>query len=195
MLPPSGYANIGDSYVDNSIMKCMVQQIRNAKQFIYMENQYFMGSAFQWQEDSSINCHNLVPIEIAYRIVENINQRKMFTAYIVIPMYPEGDPTSMASQEILFWQYRTIESMYTKIAEAIQRNGSSMDPTDYLRFFCLAKRESPDEIPVRELSQPFDESMPAKIRYVSHARIYIFVILLPYLEYFVITLFNLSYAD
>ena len=34
--------------IENSIMKCMVTQIRNSKHFIYMENQYFLGSAFAW---------------------------------------------------------------------------------------------------------------------------------------------------
>ena len=34
--------------IENSIMKCMVTQIRNSKHFIYLENQYFLGSAFAW---------------------------------------------------------------------------------------------------------------------------------------------------
>ena len=36
------------NFVENSIMRCLVQQIRNAKNFVYMENQYFLGSAFAW---------------------------------------------------------------------------------------------------------------------------------------------------
>ena len=36
--------------------------------------------------------------------------------YIVIPMYPEGDPSSVPSQEILHWQFRTMEAMYARIA-------------------------------------------------------------------------------
>ena len=34
--------------VENTIMKCMVQKIRNSQRFIYLENQYFLGSAFAW---------------------------------------------------------------------------------------------------------------------------------------------------
>ena len=34
--------------VENTIMKCMVRQIRHSERFIYMENQYFLGSAFAW---------------------------------------------------------------------------------------------------------------------------------------------------
>ena len=34
--------------IENTIMKCMVRQIRHSQKFIYMENQYFLGSAFSW---------------------------------------------------------------------------------------------------------------------------------------------------
>ena len=34
--------------VENTIMKAMVQQIRRSKGFVYLENQYFLGSAFAW---------------------------------------------------------------------------------------------------------------------------------------------------
>ena len=130
-----------------------------------MENQYFLGSAFEWIEDNSTVCHNLVPNEIAYRIVEKINAGEMFTAYICIPMFPEGDPSSAASQEILFWQYRTIQSMYEKVVKAIQQNDPGKHPTEYLKFFCLGKRESPEEVPVDELGEPIEGTMPATIRY------------------------------
>lgn len=37
--------------------------------------------------------------------------------FIVIPMHPEGIPTDAAIQEMLFWQRRTMEMMYTRIAQ------------------------------------------------------------------------------
>ena len=52
----------------------------------------------------------------------------------------------IAIQEILMWQYRTMEMMYSKIGQAIKDYGSDCHPTDYLSFYCLAKRESPDEV-------------------------------------------------
>lgn len=68
--------------------------IRNAETSIYIENQYFMGSAFAWASESDTNCHHVIPVEIAQKIVDKIHQRQRFVAYIVIPMFPEGDPTS-----------------------------------------------------------------------------------------------------
>ena len=70
-----------------------------------------------------------------------------FHCYICIPMYPEGDPVSTPSQEILRWQFRTIESMYARIGAAIERLGTGTVPTDHLSFYCLGKRESPEDLP------------------------------------------------
>jgi len=48
--------------------------------------------------------NNLVPMEIALKIARKIAANEPFAAYIVVPMWPEGVPTSKAVQEILFWQ-------------------------------------------------------------------------------------------
>ncbi|KAI8020696.1 Phospholipase D beta 2 [Camellia lanceoleosa] len=51
--------------------------------------------------------NNLIPMEIALKIAEKIRASKRFAAYIVIPMWPEGNPTGAATQRILFWQVGT----------------------------------------------------------------------------------------
>jgi hypothetical protein len=43
-------------------------------------------------------------MELALKIASKIRANERFAVYIVIPMWPEGDPTSAAVQEILFWQ-------------------------------------------------------------------------------------------
>ena len=47
---------------------------------------------------------NLIPMELALKIASKISANERFSVYIVIPMWPEGVPTSNAVQEILFWQ-------------------------------------------------------------------------------------------
>jgi phospholipase D1/2 len=135
------------SYFENSIAKCMVQQIRNAEHFIYLENQYFIGSAYSWFNDRDTTAMHTIPREITHRILEKIAAKQDFKVYALIPMFPEGDPASGPIQEILFWQYRTIESMYGRIGKAIKDAGLKKRPTDYLNFYCLGKRESFDEAP------------------------------------------------
>ena len=133
--------------LEDSIMKQYVNIIRNAKSFIYIENQYFLGSAFAWLADQEILSHHIIPIEIVEKIISMMEQGNNFHVYITIPMYPEGDPTSTPSQEIIRWQYRTMQMMYKRIFKAIERMGLDTRATDYLTFYCLGKRESPDEVP------------------------------------------------
>ncbi len=92
--------------VDASIAQAYVQNIRNAQNFIYIENQYFMGSSYAWLQDDETNCTHVIPFEITQKIVQKIAKNERFCAYICIPMFPEGDPASMPSQEILYWQTR-----------------------------------------------------------------------------------------
>ena len=131
--------------VDTSIARAYIQMIRNAENFIYIENQYFYGSAFCWNDLQDANCHHIIPSEIAQKIVEKIILNQRFTAYIVIPMFPEGDPSSIPMQEQLNWQYKTMQMMYERIGEAIRKYESNSHPTDWLLFMCLGKRDAAGE--------------------------------------------------
>ena len=49
-------------------------------------------------------------------------------------------------QEILYWQYKTMEMMYHRIGQALIRTGNTeTHPTDWLIFLCPGKRELPGE--------------------------------------------------
>ena len=88
-------------------------------------------------------------------------------------MFPEGNPASMAMQEILYWQFCTMKTMYRGIAKAIQAEGTGAHPTDYLAFFCLGKRESPDEVPVDELAEPTPGTSSETIRQTLRHQVYV----------------------
>ena len=137
----SGKNNI----IDRSIQDAYINAIRRAKNFIYIENQYFLGSSYGWKATDikveDIGALHLIPKELSLKIVSKIKARQRFVVYIVIPMWPEGDPESATVHAILDWQRRTMEMMYTDIAEALEEVGSKADPTDYLIFFCLGNRE------------------------------------------------------
>lgn len=47
---------------------------------------------------------NLIPMELALKIASKIRANERFAVYIIIPMWPEGAPSSASVQEILFWQ-------------------------------------------------------------------------------------------
>ncbi|KAH7442290.1 hypothetical protein KP509_03G080700 [Ceratopteris richardii] len=135
-----GHKNIA---VDTSIQKAYIKAIRSAQHFIYIENQYFLGSSFDWPNYKTPVSSHLVPIEIAQKIVSKIKAHEPFAVYIVIPMWPEGNPTDAAVQEILYFQSQTMEMMYALIAEALKEEAldGTYHPTDFLNFFCLGNRE------------------------------------------------------
>ncbi|KAI3501207.1 hypothetical protein L1887_29070 [Cichorium endivia] len=130
--------------IDMSIHTAYVKAIRAAQHFIYIENQYFLGSSFNWSNYKTLGANNLIPMEIALKIANKIRANERFAAYIVIPMWPEGSPTSTAVQRILFWQNKTMQMMYEVIYKALQEVGleNVYEPQDYLNFFCLGTRES-----------------------------------------------------
>ncbi|PON34711.1 Phospholipase D [Parasponia andersonii] len=134
-----------DNVIDRSIQDAYINAIRRAKNFIYIENQYFLGSSFGWRSSDikveDIDALHLIPKELSLKIISKIEAGQRFAVYIVIPMWPEGIPESGSVQAILDWQRRTMEMMYSDITEALQRKGLDADPREYLTFFCLGNRE------------------------------------------------------
>ncbi|KAB1204621.1 Phospholipase D alpha 1 [Morella rubra] len=138
----SGKNNI----IDRSIQDAYINAIRRAKNFIYIENQYFLGSSFGWTSNDikveDIAALHLIPKELSLKIVNKIQAGERFAVYVVIPMWPEGIPESGSVQAILDWQRRTMEMMYSDITHAIRKKGNNANPRDYLNFFCLGNRET-----------------------------------------------------
>nr|GMC92272.1 phospholipase D alpha 1-like [Ipomoea batatas] len=142
----SGLVSGKDNIIDRSIQDAYINAIRRAKNFIYIENQYFLGSSFSWYsddiKDEDIEALHLVPKELSLKIVSKIEEGERFTVYVVVPMWPEGYPESGSVQAILDWQRRTMQMMYTDIVQALKAKGIMANPKDYLSFFCLGNRET-----------------------------------------------------
>lgn len=130
--------------VDRSILLAYIHQIRRAERFVFIENQYFLGSSFMWAAQRESRCSHTVPSELVAKIVSKIRAGQRFAAYIIQPLFPEGDPASDSVKAILQFQKLTMESMYKRIAEEIAAAGIDALPTDYLNFYCLGNRETED---------------------------------------------------
>ncbi|CAK9170410.1 unnamed protein product [Ilex paraguariensis] len=134
-----GLVNGKDNIIDRSIQDAYIHAIRRAKNFIYIKNQYFVGSSYNWKSDDikveDIGALHLIPKELSLKIVSKIEAGERFTVYIVIPMWPEGIPMSGSVQAILDWQKRTMEMMYTDIAQALSAKGLTANLRDCLTFF------------------------------------------------------------
>ena len=92
-----------------------------------------------------MQCHHTIPAEITAKIRNKIAAGERFIAYIVIPMWPEGDPTSVPMQAILHWQTNTMKMMYREVGLALRQYNVpphlGQHPTDWLMFLCPGKRE------------------------------------------------------
>ncbi|KAF2312920.1 hypothetical protein GH714_042432 [Hevea brasiliensis] len=141
----AGLVSWKDNIIERSIQDAYINAIRRAKNFIYIENQYFLGSSFSWKSNGikveEVGALHLIPKELSLKIVSKIEAEERFAVYIVIPMWPEGIPESASVQAILNWQNRTMEMMYSDIAEALNAKGLDTNPKDYLSFFCLVDDE------------------------------------------------------
>ncbi|KAI5054976.1 hypothetical protein GOP47_0030121 [Adiantum capillus-veneris] len=138
----AGLVSGKESIIDRSIQDAYLHAIRRAKNFIYIENQYFLGSCTSWESEQDAGCMHLIPIELALKIVSKIKAEEPFCVYVVVPMWPEGVPESASVQAILDWQKRTMEMMYKTIYKALKAQGiTDYNLRDYLTFFCLGNRE------------------------------------------------------
>ncbi|WVZ57173.1 hypothetical protein U9M48_007592 [Paspalum notatum var. saurae] len=141
-----------DQVIERSIQDAYINAIRRARDFIYIENQYFLGSSYAWRPEDhdpdmkveGINdAMHLIPKELSLKIVSKIHAGERFAVYVVMPLWPEGVPESASVQAILDWQRRTMEMMYKDVALAIEEKGIKANPRDYLTFFCLGNGEAP----------------------------------------------------
>ncbi|XP_058728914.1 phospholipase D alpha 1 isoform X2 [Vicia villosa] len=141
----AGLVSGKDNIIDRSIQDAYINAIRRAKNFIYIENQYFLGSSFVWSsgdiKPEDIGALHVIPKELSLKIISKIEAEERFTVYVVVPMWPEGVPESASVQAILDWQRRTMEMMYKDIVLALRAKGIEEDPRKYLTFFCLGNRE------------------------------------------------------
>ncbi|XWS33917.1 hypothetical protein CRYUN_Cryun22dG0124000 [Craigia yunnanensis] len=128
--------------IDKSIQTAYIQAIRSAQHYIYIENQYFLGSSYAWPSYKHAGADNLIPMELALKVASKIKARERFAVYIIIPLWPEGDPKDTTVQEILYWQAQTMQMMYDVVAKELKSMQiKDSHPRDYLNFFCLGKRE------------------------------------------------------
>jgi phosphatidylserine/phosphatidylglycerophosphate/cardiolipin synthase-like enzyme len=114
---------------EKSILLAYQRGIDEARRFIYIENQYFIGSGMKWGFDAVVND---IPERIVNKIIERRAAGKPFHAYIVMPMLPEGGVTG-PNAELRSYQWRTAQWMIARLYEVMRT-----DWDKYLSFYFLA---------------------------------------------------------
>ncbi|KAL5199426.1 hypothetical protein ABZP36_020629 [Zizania latifolia] len=167
-----------NNVIDRSIQDAYIHAIRRAKNFIYIENQYFIGSSFGWRrpdgkDPENVEAVHLIPRELSFKIVSKIEAGERFAVYVVVPMWPEGNPHREPTQAILYWQRRTMEMMYSDISIALKAKNIDANPRDYLTFFCLGNREVKNNGEYKPADRPKSGTHYAKAQISRRFMIYV----------------------
>jgi len=105
-------AIVGDNLLSRrgrSIQEAYLQAIEQANRFIYIETQYFIGCASRWLHSKRSGVKNKIPEALLNQILKKAALKEDFHVYLILPMFPEGDPASPANQAIRDYQWNRIE--------------------------------------------------------------------------------------
>ena len=108
---------------EDSIYKAYLDVIKNAKHYIYIENQFFISS----QPGLVMNVKNQIQSALADRIYRAYTENEEFHVMIVMPLKPEFGPEEWTSGTlnrltgISYWNYATLysgkSSLFNKLKE------------------------------------------------------------------------------
>ncbi len=112
---------------EKSIHKALLQAIYFAKEYIYLESQYFT----QMEEDA----HNRIPNALVEKIILMHQQGKPFHVYLALPLIPNGEPGNVLNVEpVRELQFKTI----TRCMRAIEA-ATGVCWTQYMSVISFAK--------------------------------------------------------
>ena len=88
------------------------------------------------KDSTSCSNKNLIPVEIAMRIVDAIHQGEDFLVYVVSPL--KSVTQNEESDNIRIGDHlKTVRMMYGLIKEALTQTESEKLPSDFLAFLCV----------------------------------------------------------
>ncbi|KAL2895296.1 Phospholipase D delta [Bienertia sinuspersici] len=124
-----------DLVIDRSIQTAYIEAIRSAQHFIYIENQYFLGSSYAWPNYKHAGADHLIPMELALKIASKIRAKEdlqsMLSSLCGLRVFPP----------LLLCKKFFSGSIIAKEIKAM--NLKDVHPQDYLNFYCLGNREPP----------------------------------------------------
>jgi len=183
----------------DNILNAMVNCIRGADNYIYIETQFFISSFGTWgtqtlrynrehnmvvpvvdsarvgNENNGIK--NTIVDALASRIIEHIKAKTPFHVYLVVPVHPEGDLTSGAVWKQHWLALTTIKhgsnSLINRIRRALQEK--KRNPDEWIQYLTvLNMRSHGATVQYARNPKTFNEDFSHEIgRFVVTEQIYI----------------------
>ena len=166
-IPPSNITvlrsvsnwNTGVEKIEHSILDAYYNLIKNAKHYIYIENQFFVSKSWNKEERENNECiSDDVQNEIAYYIRKRIEtaykKKENFKVYIFIPLLPgfPGDPQNSETIKIILKHtYAGISRNYgLSLIEQLEKIMGD-EWKNYIGFFSLRNHGLVNNVPKTEI--------------------------------------------
>lgn len=174
----------------NNILTAMVNCIRSADNYIYIETQFFISGFGDWaaEDGSKIlkandmgnegdGIKNVIAVELANRIRQHIEAGTPFHVYLVLPVHPEGDITSPFVWKQHWLALSTIQNGDDSLIKRIQRalKGNGRDESQWTQYLTVLNMRNYG-VTVEYARDPAtnDEDMSREVgRYLVTEQIYI----------------------
>lgn len=121
---------------EHSIANAYISIIENSRNFVYIENQFFITAC----TDAQKPVKNKIGAAIVERILRAARAGEKYKIIVIIPAVPGfagdlKDDASLGTRAIMEFQYNAINRGGHSIMEMIANEG--FDPTEYIRFYNL----------------------------------------------------------
>lgn len=115
-----------------SILNCYIESIANAKNFIYIENQFFVSST------AGDGVSNTIVTALVNRIVQAHRENLPFRVLVIIPVHPNGDfASAMKAKVVMHFEYATINRGFCSLFEQLRRQVPNITISNYIGFHSL----------------------------------------------------------
>ena len=106
VLRSAAYWSTGLSGTENSIYKSQIRAIKEAKHFVYIENQFFISNCTKVE-----NPKNKLIGALVDRVTKAIENNEPFRAIFLCPLHSSSPLNTKTLQNLTYWQ---LSSMYKK---------------------------------------------------------------------------------
>eukprot|EP01127_Copromyxa_protea_P015007 TRINITY_DN4263_c0_g3_i1.p1 TRINITY_DN4263_c0_g3~~TRINITY_DN4263_c0_g3_i1.p1 ORF type:complete len:998 (+),score=126.65 TRINITY_DN4263_c0_g3_i1:308-2995(+) len=126
ILRSTGDWSTGQPIPEDSIYKAYISTIKNAKKYIYIENQYFISSI------DRIRPKNKILEAIYRRLRKAIMNSEKFKVILILPVFPAGDIMNAATQYLIKYTYKTLNRQSDSLLERLKSDFPGVDLSYYI---------------------------------------------------------------
>ncbi len=117
---------------ESSILNSYIEAIHNSHRFIYIENQFFIGS------NAGDGVQNSIPQALVERIIRAYESKQDFRVIVIIPLHPNGDFLDASKAKVVMhYEYATINRGINSMMEQLKKRAPNINIQSFLSFYCL----------------------------------------------------------